>query len=303
MLACRRDTWLALGLAIALVAFAPRADSLAAEQKTLDLFNSALFELLDSSEDGNVSRFEAYASGLQIFDRLDQNWDGYLTNKERSTLPRKFAARATEDERREIADYMRIALKQMDLDGDNRISRLEFDWWNGTVFTAVDLDRNGEITREEFEPVLLGLLTTLGFGKSSPVGASTGFGGQQGGDLLRRVHAIILQGMANTIVASGAGRGSRYAGWNYLDAYNEVRAKERALAACMNWDATRLEDINHGEVAIRFDDELTAALVKQKALQYCEGRNFPSCQCELVEVNGNLVLEIPEKFATQFSGG
>jgi hypothetical protein len=120
---------------------------------------------------------------------------------------------------------------------------------------------------------------------------------------LQQVHAIILQGMANTIVPSGAGRGSRYAGWNYLDAYNEVRAKERALAACMNWDATRLEDINHGEVAIRFDDELTADLVKQKALQYCAGRNFPSCKCELVEVNGELVLKIPEKFAAEFSGG
>ena len=303
MLACRRDTSVALGLAIVLSAFAPRPDAVAAEQKSLNLFNSALFTLLDSSEDGNVSRFEAYASGLQIFDRLDQNWDGYLTNKERSTLPRKFAARATEDERQEIADYMRIALKQMDLDGDNWISRLEFDWWNGTVFTAVDLDANGQITREEFEPVLQGLLTTLSVGKSSPVGASTGFGGQQGGNLLQRVHAIILQGMANKIVPGGAGRGSRYAGWNYLDAYNEVRAKERTLAACMNWDATRLEDINRGEVAIRFDDELTVDLVKQKALQYCQGRKLPSCQCELVEVNGNLVLEIPEKFAAQFPGG
>ena len=64
-------------MAIALADFAPRPDAVAAEQKTLNLFNSALFELLDSSDDGNVSRFEAYASGLQIFDRLDQNWDGY----------------------------------------------------------------------------------------------------------------------------------------------------------------------------------------------------------------------------------
>ena len=141
-------------LAAALVVVGASPVDGAASVDSVSAFGGALFEMMDSSDDGSVSRLEAYSAGVQIVSSLDQNWDGHLSLSEVSTIPRRFAPRSTSEERQQLVDYMRLAFPHLDLDGDNWVSRHEFLWWNGVIFSTVDADRDGLVTWVELEPVL-----------------------------------------------------------------------------------------------------------------------------------------------------
>ncbi len=141
-------------LAAALVVVGASPVGGAASVDSVSAFGGALFEMMDSSEDGSVSRLEAYSAGVRIVSSLDQNWDGHLSLSEASTIPRSFAPRSKSEERQQLVAYMRLAFPHLDLDGDNWVSRHEFLWWNGVFFSTVDADRDGLVTWVELEPVL-----------------------------------------------------------------------------------------------------------------------------------------------------
>ncbi len=121
-----------LGTALVVVGASPVGG--AASVDSVSMLGGALFEMMDSSEDGSVSHLEAYSAGVQIVSSLDQNWDGHLSLSEVSTIPRRFAPRSTSEERQQMVDYMRLAFPHLDLDGDNWVNRHKFLWWNGVFF-------------------------------------------------------------------------------------------------------------------------------------------------------------------------
>lgn len=149
----RNATWKAC-LATALVVTGASPVGGAASAESVSTFGSALFEIMDSNEDGSVSRLEAYLAGVTIVSSLDQNWDGHLSRSEISTIPTRFAPKSTSEERQQLQDYMRLAFPLLDLDSDNWVSRHEFHWWNGVLFSTVDANRDGLVTWMELEPVL-----------------------------------------------------------------------------------------------------------------------------------------------------
>ena len=141
-----------LGTALVVVGASPVGG--AASVDSVSTFGGALFEMMDSSEDGSVSRLEAYSAGVKIVFSLDQNWNGHLSLSEMSTIPGRFAPRSTSEERQQMVDYMRLAFPHLDLDGDNWVNRQEFLWWNGVFFSSVNADQDGLVTWVELEPVL-----------------------------------------------------------------------------------------------------------------------------------------------------
>jgi Ca2+-binding EF-hand superfamily protein len=88
---------------------------------------------MDKNNDGRISRDE-WNRKPERFDKLDKNGDGYLDREEAVAAGRAHARRA---------------LKQMDVNNDDRVTR---DEWKGDPqrFDHLDSNRDGVITQEEF---------------------------------------------------------------------------------------------------------------------------------------------------------
>lgn len=95
---------------------------------------------LDMNHDGKVSRQEFSSSkrsgGIQRFERLDKNRDGYITK-----------------------DDLRPVLQAMDADGDGKISRQEFIGVSrdkkraAAIFKVMDVNQDGYITKDDLRYV------------------------------------------------------------------------------------------------------------------------------------------------------
>lgn len=92
---------------------------------------------MDRNGDGAVTRAEAQAARAAMFDRLDADDDGYLTETERSAG----------------GDRMRRGMARADADNDGRISRAEAMGQPYRGFDRVDRDHDGVISAQEIETV------------------------------------------------------------------------------------------------------------------------------------------------------
>jgi len=87
---------------------------------------------MDKDGDGKISRAE-FQGREAMFDRLDSNKDGFLTNDEAAKLPQRLGAQR---------------FKALDKDGDGKLSRDEFPG-RPRVFDKLDTDKDGFLSREE----------------------------------------------------------------------------------------------------------------------------------------------------------
>ena len=97
-----------------------------------------MLQRLDLNGDGGITSGEAGAVGAVRFLRLDTDGDGVITENEMLAAAQQRIAR-------------RIAKKfaRMDLNGDDRVERAEFDDRGAARFARLDSDGDGQVSQEE----------------------------------------------------------------------------------------------------------------------------------------------------------
>ena len=103
---------------------------------------SKLFERLDANRDGKITNEEMVVLTSQRFTRIDVDNDGNITAVE---LQAKMKTNAEKRSKR--------VMKRADSNGDGMITREEFLAQAEKRFARVDTDKNGAISMEELEVV------------------------------------------------------------------------------------------------------------------------------------------------------
>lgn len=99
-----------------------------------------IFDTSDANSDGKITRDEFRAGRAKTFGKLDRNSDGFVDEKD---TPRRLRARQQDDER------MAALRKELDTDGDGRVSRAEFDNGPMPAFERADANNDGELDADE----------------------------------------------------------------------------------------------------------------------------------------------------------
>ena len=97
-------------------------------------------EAADRDGDGVVTRAEFLQARSARFQQLDRNSDGFIAADDIG----RFGKRRADRQGRAAA-----AMRDMDADGDGRVSRPEFDQASQKIFQRLDGDANGLLTRQE----------------------------------------------------------------------------------------------------------------------------------------------------------
>ena len=92
----------------------------------------------DANADGAITREEFMARPSQMFDRLDADRNGVISQSERD------AVRAQHRERAARWEHV-----SPDANGDGIVSREEYVAAGAAVFTRLDANGDGQVTREE----------------------------------------------------------------------------------------------------------------------------------------------------------
>lgn len=90
----------------------------------------------DANNDGNITREEFLARPIEMFQRIDADGNGVITEAERPQRPER-----AEGERRQRPDF--------DANDDRQISRTEFTAMGSGMFERMDANNDGRVTREE----------------------------------------------------------------------------------------------------------------------------------------------------------
>lgn len=114
---------------------------LAATAQTIDRV-ARLIQAADANADGDVTKDEFSAFRAKQFPRLDRNKDGRISIAD---VPERLQNRVRD--KVENGDV----IAGFDLDGDKQVSRKEFETGPTLIFDNYDTDKNGTITKAEFD--------------------------------------------------------------------------------------------------------------------------------------------------------
>lgn len=103
---------------------------------------------MDTDGDGAVSSAEHAAGAKKMFAEMDANKDGQVTAAE---MDARWAAKANKDGK----DHMKMSsadkIKEIDTDGDGRISAAEHAAGSQKMFAKMDADGDGKVTSAEMQ--------------------------------------------------------------------------------------------------------------------------------------------------------
>lgn len=111
----------------------------------------AFMKQLDADGDGKVSQAEALTPQAARMKEVDANGDGFVSGEEASTsfkaqVPAEMLA---EMQKRGMPDPGETFVKNLDKDGDGKVSPTEFQQPTVDAFTRMDANADGAATQEE----------------------------------------------------------------------------------------------------------------------------------------------------------
>jgi Ca2+-binding EF-hand superfamily protein len=126
--------------ALALAVFAVAAAPVSAQ-------TMADFDAIDANKDGYLTWAEFEAARARDFALFDANKDGRISPREFIDRPGSDPGRRAQRERR---------FREIDKNGDGQITREEYAAFGRLIFDKLDGDRDGRVSRAEFEEALTG---------------------------------------------------------------------------------------------------------------------------------------------------
>jgi Ca2+-binding EF-hand superfamily protein len=115
--------------------------ALVASAQTIDRV-ARLIQAADANNDGDVTKDEFHAFRAKQFPRLDRNKDGMISIAD---VPERLQNRLRD--KVENGDV----IAGFDLDGNKQVSREEFERGPTKIFDKYDTDKDGVITKAEFD--------------------------------------------------------------------------------------------------------------------------------------------------------
>ncbi|MBM0105715.1 hypothetical protein JM946_13200 [Steroidobacter sp. S1-65] len=135
--------------------YAVRLDRDIADERNASLKQTdTRFKALDKDEDEFISRAEYDASGERAFVHLDRNKDGRITQDDAEPRSKEIQSEETPRRRSIIAmptsHNLAGMLEIYDDDGDDVLSREQYDAQRAKVFAATDVNKDGKLDHAEY---------------------------------------------------------------------------------------------------------------------------------------------------------
>lgn len=102
------------------------------------------FKLMDTNGDGKITRAEHAAGAKKMFNQTDANRDGIVTAAEMDAAHAAQGQRVAADDKSSAEK-----IKVIDQNGDGRLTAAEHDAGTEKMFTKMDTNGDGVLSREE----------------------------------------------------------------------------------------------------------------------------------------------------------
>ncbi|WP_116812685.1 EF-hand domain-containing protein [Steroidobacter cummioxidans] len=131
--------------------YAARLDRDIADERNASLKQTdTRFKALDKDDDKFISRAEYDNSGDRAFVHLDRNKDGRITKEDAETVAKEATPRRRSIIGMPTSHTLAGMLEIYDDDGDDVLTREQYDAQRAKVFAATDTDKDGKLDHEEY---------------------------------------------------------------------------------------------------------------------------------------------------------
>jgi Ca2+-binding EF-hand superfamily protein len=123
--------------------------------------HAAMFNQMDTNNDGKISEAEHAAGSKKMFDKMDANNDGRVTEDEMSAfkagkeeaLEERAAKDKDKDKNKDRGEEMsaKDKIKEIDTNGDGFLTAGEHRDGSKKMFEKMDTDKDGYLTRSEWD--------------------------------------------------------------------------------------------------------------------------------------------------------
>ena len=111
---------------------------------------SKRIERFDTNKDETLDAKEFKAMQTQNFERMDQDKDGFLTQKDQEMAFRARIQKRQEHLQKRWAEKAKARLEKFDANKDDHLSKEEF-LAQAPGFTALDINKDGRLSQEELK--------------------------------------------------------------------------------------------------------------------------------------------------------